>query len=157
MQKTVLRWISLDSFADVQPHALQDLLLTQDVVKLMQCCFATVCVFCSCPLCYSTVLYHAKAPRIAISLYARRDVLRLGSPLDRAISEKGVLQLLFDLRFLRNSLAGGRPAAADAAPASYARPARSGAPSTAALSQRKRAFSDVESALQVRPQTQVVP
>jgi hypothetical protein len=157
VQKTVLRWISLDSFADVQPHALQDLLLTQDVVKLMQCCFATVCVFCSCPLCYSTVLYHAKAPRIAISLYARRDVLRLGSPLDRAISEKGVLQLLFDLRFLRNSLAGGRPAAADAAPASYARPARSGAPSTAALSQRKRAFSDVESALQVRPQTQVVP
>lgn len=80
---------------------------------------------------------------------ACRDVLRLGNSLDRAITEKGVLQLLFDLRFLRNSLAGGRPAAADAGPAANARLARSGVPSTAALSQRKRAFSDVESALQV--------
>ncbi len=77
-----------------------------------------------------------------------RDALQLGSFLDRAVTEKGVLQLLFDLRFLRNSLAGGRPAAA--AISGGVPSASSSAPSSAALSQRKRAFTDVESSLQVR-------
>ncbi|CAL8464776.1 g4311 [Coccomyxa elongata] len=81
-------------------------------------------------------------------LTAFRDALQLGSPLDRAVTEKGVLQLLFDLRFLRNSLAGGRPAAATISGGVPS--AGSSAPGSAALSQRKRAFTDVESSLQER-------
>lgn len=89
-----------------------------------------------------------------------RDALQLGSPLDRAITEKGVLQLLFDLRFLRNSLAGGRPAASAAGGGVPSRGQLHGssAPGSAALSQRKRAFSDVESSLQVGlPAHQMAP
>jgi len=72
-----------------------------------------------------------------------RDALRLGSHLDRAVTEKGVLQLLLDLRFLRNSLSGGRPAPT-AGGGGFA-----GSSNTAALSQRKRAFADLETSLQV--------
>ena len=53
-----------------------------------------------------------------------------------------MLQLLFDLRFARNALGGGRPAE-DAADA------KSGSTVAAALAQRKRAFAAMESALQV--------
>ncbi|KAK9864885.1 hypothetical protein WJX84_005968 [Apatococcus fuscideae] len=38
-----------------------------------------------------------------------RGALAVGSELDRRLSEKGILQLLFDVRFLRESLSGGRP------------------------------------------------
>jgi hypothetical protein len=58
-----------------------------------------------------------------------------------------VLQLLFDLRFARNALRGGRPPedGADAAGA------RSGSGATAAaLAARKRAFAATEAALQAR-------
>ncbi len=91
---------------------------------------------------------------------AYRDALQLGSPLDRAITEKGVLQLLFDLRFLRNSLAGGRPAAAAVSagvPSASHLPGSSSAPGSAALMQRKRAFSDVESSLQVKLHAREMP
>lgn len=74
-----------------------------------------------------------------------RNALQLGSQLDRAITEKGVLQLLFDLRFLRNTLAGGRPPQPDQAAATAGGRASVGA----ALSQRKRAFTELESSLQV--------
>jgi hypothetical protein len=76
----------------------------------------------------------ARAPRT-------RDALRLGTALDRALSEKGVLQLLLDVRFLRNALAGGRPTPADAAPPGGPAPPAQG--DGAALAQRKRAFADL--------------
>lgn len=40
-----------------------------------------------------------------------RTALKAGSQLDSKLSEKGVLQLLFDLRFLRDLLSSGKPAA----------------------------------------------
>jgi hypothetical protein len=66
----------------------------------------------------------------------------LGRDLDRAVTEKGVLQLLYDLRFLRNALAGGRPPQPDLH-------AAGGAAAAAVLSQRKRAFAELENSLQV--------
>ncbi len=78
-------------------------------------------------------------------------MLQLGSPLDRAVTEKGVLQLLFDLRFLRNTLGGGRPLQPyqDAASRPGSAIGAGGASVGAALSQRKRAFAELESSLQV--------
>jgi len=80
-----------------------------------------------------------------------RDALRLGTALDRGLTEKGVLQLLLDVRFLRNALAGGRPAPPDAGPAGGAAPPAQG--DGAALAQRKRAFADLEASLQARART----
>ncbi len=80
-----------------------------------------------------------------------RDALRLGTALDRGLTEKGVLQLLLDVRFLRNALAGGRPALPDAGPpGGAALPAQGNG---AALVQRKRAFADLEASLQARART----
>ena len=79
-----------------------------------------------------------------------REALQLGSPLDRAVTEKGVLQLLFDARFLGHALAAGQPPASEqAAPAPGP---RGGAPGAAGAAQtaRKKAFAGLEAALQVR-------
>ncbi|KAK9836059.1 hypothetical protein WJX84_002269, partial [Apatococcus fuscideae] len=48
-----------------------------------------------------------------------REALDVGSELDRRLSEKGILQLLFDVRFLQEALSGGRPhdSSTSAAPA----------------------------------------
>lgn len=71
--------------------------------------------------------------------------MQLGTALDRALTEKGVLQLLLDVRFMRDALAGGRPAPPDGGPR--------GAPagdSAADLAARKRAYADLEASLQAR-------
>ena len=71
-----------------------------------------------------------------------RASLEPGTALEQRISEKGVLQLLFDIRFLRDVLAGGKPPA-DAT--------TSDAAQDAAVAQRKAAFAELESGLQVTP------
>lgn len=88
-------------------------------------------------------------------------MLQLGSPLDRAITEKGVLQLLFDARFLSNALAGGRPTAPEQAQPNGTQPqpgqhigySQAGAAGSAAQKQRKKAFTELERSLQVRELT----
>ena len=42
-----------------------------------------------------------------------RQLMQPGMPLEAHITEKGVLQLLMDVRFLRDTLAGGRPRSQD--------------------------------------------
>ena len=66
------------------------------------------------------------------------------------MTEKGVLQLLFDARFLSHALAAGRPPAPEQA-APVPGP-RGGAPGAAGAAQtaRKKAFAGLEAALQVR-------
>ena len=74
-----------------------------------------------------------------------RDALQLGTALDRALTEKGVLQLLLDVRFMRDALAGGRPAPPGGGP--------QGPPAgdiAADLAARKRAHADLEASLQAR-------
>ena len=85
----------------------------------------------------------------------RREALQLGSPLDRAVTEKGVLQLLFDARFLSNALAGSRPSAPEQAAQPNGQPgqhpswSQAGAAGGAAQKQRKKAFAELERSLQV--------
>jgi hypothetical protein len=64
-----------------------------------------------------------------------------------AVSEKGVLQLLFDQRLLRDVLGGSRPPAADAAAATGA--AANGTAGAGSAAARKRLVQDVEQQLQV--------
>ena len=84
-----------------------------------------------------------------------REALQLGSPLDRAATEKGVLQLLFDARFLANALAGGRPPAPEQADGAHAPPSQhsgwsqAGAAGSAAQKLKKKAFAELERSLQV--------
>ena len=70
----------------------------------------------------------------------RRAALEPGTALEQRLTEKGVLQLLFDIRFLRDVLAGGKPPADGST---------SDAAQEAAIAQRKAAFADLESGLQV--------
>ena len=66
------------------------------------------------------------------------------------MTEKGVLQLLFDARFLGHALGAGRPPAPEqAAPAPGPRGGALGA-AGAAQNARKKAFAGLEAALQVR-------
>ena len=68
-----------------------------------------------------------------------REVLQIGSPLDQRVTEKGVLQLLFDARFLRDALASSpADSSADSAAAGSRPPAET-----------KRAFAALEASLQV--------
>lgn len=85
-----------------------------------------------------------------------RGALQLGRPLDRTVTEKGVLQLLFDARFLSKALAGGRPPAPEYAGADGAPPQPAqhsgwgqGEAGGAAQTQRKKAFAELERSLQV--------
>ena len=78
---------------------------------------------------------------------APRDALRLGTALDRGLTEKGVLQLLMDVRFLRDALAGGRPGTADGG--SGGTPAPPATSDSRALAERKRAYVELETSLQV--------
>ena len=66
-------------------------------------------------------------------------MLQIGTPLDQRVTEKGVLQLLFDARFLRNALASSpADSSADSAAAGSRPPAET-----------KRAFAALEASLQV--------
>lgn len=71
----------------------------------------------------------------------------------RALSEKGVLQLLFDQRFMRDVLGGGKPlgavSAAAAAAAAAAGTANGSASAEAEAAARKRLVSGLEQQLQV--------
>ena len=71
-----------------------------------------------------------------------RAALALGSDLDRSVSEAGVLQLLFDVRFLRNALAGG------SLPVTPGTGTQNG-PDAAAIQDRRKSFAAFEAALQV--------
>lgn len=68
------------------------------------------------------------------------------------ITERGILQLIFDLRYLRDVLSGGRPAP----PLSHTAEEPSAASRmmdpavTAAVADRKRAFTKLEGQLQAR-------
>ena len=77
-----------------------------------------------------------------------RASLEPGTALEQRITEKGVLQLLFDIRFLRDMLAGGRPPADGTT---------SDAAQEAAVAQRKAAFADLESGLQVTCASGILP
>lgn len=72
------------------------------------------------------------------------------SRLKAAVTEKGVLQLLLDARYLMDVLAGGRPA--PSGPPSAAPPGAGTVDPAlnAALAQRKKAQVEIESMLQVR-------
>ncbi|KAK9841813.1 hypothetical protein WJX81_004723 [Elliptochloris bilobata] len=84
----------------------------------------------------------------AAGLSAITDALQLGTALDRGLTEKGVLQLLLDVRFLRDALAGGRPAPPDFGPPRAPPLGASG--SAAELAAQKRAYADLETSLQDR-------
>lgn len=83
-------------------------------------------------------------------------------PQPRTLSEKGVLQLLFDQRFIRDVLGGGRPLAAVSAAAAHSAVAGSNGQvatangsvsSDADVAARKRLVSGLEQQLQVRRHT----
>ncbi|KAK9806237.1 hypothetical protein WJX72_006789 [[Myrmecia] bisecta] len=84
------------------------------------------------------------------ALQAVRTLLKTGSVLDRKVSEKGVLQLLFDLRFLQDALAGGRPSPSGGSAAPAARGGRPNKGQNAEVGERRRSFADMESGLQER-------
>lgn len=67
----------------------------------------------------------------------------------RALSEKGVLQLLFDQRFMRDVLGGGKPLGAVSAAAAAAGTANGSASAEAEAAARKRLVSGLEQQLQV--------
>ena len=89
----------------------------------------------------STLASSVRVTRVGVC----REALQLGTALDRALTEKGVLQLLLDVRFMRDALAGGRPAPPDGN--SGGAPAGDPAADPAV---RKRAYADLEASLQVR-------
>jgi hypothetical protein len=71
---------------------------------------------------------------------------------NNTVSEKGVLQLLFDQRLLRDVLGSSKPPRADVGPVAAAASAANGmagAGGAAALAARKRLVMDVEQQLQV--------
>lgn len=70
----------------------------------------------------------------------------------RALSEKGVLQLLFDQRFMQDVLGGGKPLGAVPAAAAAAGTANGSASAEAEAAARKRLVSGLEQQLQVRTQ-----
>jgi hypothetical protein len=126
---------------------------------------AMSCVWVWTPLLRApaSVLSHPCAPAPA-ALQVYRQLLEPGSSSSRTISEKGVLQLLLDVRLLRDMLAGGRPhnpnsalptAAAQHVPSSTG---RASLPSlfdqdpevVNALAARKREASGLETMLQDR-------
>ena len=72
-----------------------------------------------------------------------RSALRPDSHLDKALTEKGVLQLLFDLRFLTDALSAGKPANTSASEEAVM---RGGNAEVAAL---REAFEEIEAQLQV--------
>mmetsp|Transcript_16154 Transcript_16154/g.45001 ORF Transcript_16154/g.45001 Transcript_16154/m.45001 type:complete len:1129 (-) Transcript_16154:189-3575(-) len=68
----------------------------------------------------------------------------------KAVSEKGVLQLLFDVRYLRDVLSGARPAPPASSAAAAAGPGMVDPAVISAMSERKRAMVELESKLQDR-------
>ena len=72
------------------------------------------------------------------------------------MTEKGVLQLLFDARFLGHALAAGRPPAPEQAPPAPSPRGSAQGAAGAAQTQRKKAFAGLEAALQVRQSTRLL-
>ena len=72
-----------------------------------------------------------------------RQVLQAGSATEAGLTEKGLLQLLMDVRFLKEALAGGRPAQRGTPDAPTDDSAKS------AVVQRMQDFAQLETELQV--------
>lgn len=87
---------------------------------------------------------------LPLTLPLTREALKCGGELDASLSEKGVLQLLFDWRFMRDCLASGKPLAL-AGKGLGGSGSRPGDPAAAAAADQRRAGAEVESALQVSP------
>ena len=72
-----------------------------------------------------------------------RTALSPDSELDKDMTEKGVLQLLFDLRFLHNILSAGKPASV------YTKEDGATTGANAEVAASKEAFEELETQLQV--------
>ncbi|KAL0023565.1 hypothetical protein WJX77_002562 [Trebouxia sp. C0004] len=81
-------------------------------------------------------------------LQALSEVLQSSSSLSSSLSEKGLLQLLFDVRFLSDALAGGKPMNDAPGPIQPSRAQRGqGKAQSPALQERQRAFHSLEGSL----------